>query len=97
LITGHLALVIIYAVRPKGELDDPIPICLTERLAWVHWLKARQPLALIVVIEMLAPDQRAYPDGEVTGGRDGIPGPEGARRILPSVVMGSRVPALAAA
>src|SRR5438552_4111400 len=62
-VAGHLAAVEIHAVRPKGDLGDPIPIFLAERLAWVLWLKAVEPLALIVGIEKLAPDQRAYPDG----------------------------------
>jgi hypothetical protein len=64
----------IHAVRPKDDLGDPIPIFLAPRFAWVLRLKVVEPLALIVGIEKLAPDQRAHPDGEVTGGRDGTPG-----------------------
>jgi hypothetical protein len=45
----------IHAVRPKGDLGDPIPIFLAERFAWVLRLKAVEPLALMVSIEKLAP------------------------------------------
>jgi hypothetical protein len=62
-VAGHLAAVKIHAVRPKCDLGDPIPIFLAERFAWVLRLKAFEPLALIVGIEKLAPDQRVHPDG----------------------------------
>src|SRR5271169_1108779 len=60
-VAGHLAAVKIDAVRPKGDLRDPIPVFLAERFARVLWLKAVEPLALIVGIEKLAPDQRPHP------------------------------------
>ena len=40
-----------------------MPIFLAERFARVLRLKAVEPLALVVGIEKLAPDQRTHPDG----------------------------------
>src|SRR5262245_13159187 len=34
-VAGHLAAVNIQAVRPKGDLGDPIPILLAARSTWV--------------------------------------------------------------
>ena len=76
-VAGHLAAVKIHAVRPKGDLGDPIPIFLAERFACVLQLEAIEPLALIVGIEKLAPDQCPHPDGEIVCGRDGVSGREG--------------------
>ena len=87
-VAGHLATVKIHAVRPKGDLGDPIPIFLAERFAWVLRLKAVEPLALMVSIEKLATGQRAHPDGQIIRGGDDASGREGIGRILPRVVIG---------
>src|ERR1700720_2333226 len=87
-VAGHLATVKIHAVRPKGDLGDPIPIFLAERFAWILRVKAVEPLALMVSIEKLAPGQRAHPDGQIIRGGDDASGREGIGRILPRVVIG---------
>src|SRR5262245_34327592 len=96
-VAGHLAAVNIHAVRPKGDLGDPIPILLAARSTWVLRLKAVEPLALIVGIEKLASDQRAHPDGEIIRGGDDVSGGEGIARILPRVIIGLEGSRLAAA
>src|SRR5262249_53682635 len=42
-VAGHLASVKIHGVRSKGDLRDPIPIFLAERLAWVLRLETAEP------------------------------------------------------
>jgi hypothetical protein len=75
-------------VRPEGDRGDAVSVVLAFRLAWVLWLGTIQPLALIVGIENLAADERAYPGREVVRGRDDAACGKIRRRVLPRVIVG---------
>ena len=87
-VAWHLAAVEIQTVRSKRHQRYPIPIPLALRRTRILRFRAVEPLALIGGTENLAPDQPAYPGGQIVRGRDDASGGEGIGRILVRGVIG---------
>src|SRR5207247_10539463 len=73
IVTGSLAAVKIYRVRPPAQSLDAVPVLLAVGHARVLGLQAVEPAALICGVEDAPGNQCLDPDGEIVSGGDDAP------------------------
>src|SRR4029077_20556031 len=91
IVTGSLAAVKIYRVRPPAQSFDAVPVLLTVGHARVLGLQAVEPAALICGVEDAPGNQCLDPDGEIVSGGDDAPRKISKRGVQVRVVSGQEL------